>query len=271
MTKYQLLATDMDGTLLRSDKTISQVTIDAIDEAVEKGKVIVFSTGRALIELSDYLDQLKNIRYGILASGSLIYDFSNQQVVKSVGIPHDILDAILDAAKLESIMIQGISERSIDFNRSDLDHIEDFHMEVYKPLYEQHGTFFDDLNTYMRGKDYGKVNFYHATPEGRNRTYERIKHLPLSLAYAEETSLEISPIDVSKGQGLIDLCEYLGIPVSKTIAVGDSDNDLDVLAIAGLSIAVGNANDRVKQEADVIVDDNDHDGVGMAIHSYLLK
>ena len=269
MTDYCLLAADMDGTLLRTDKTLSRETLDAIDQAEAAGNLIVLSTGRALTELGDYSDELEHVRYGILASGALIYDFKEKCPLQRTTIPVDLLDEILTAADLEDVMIQGLGESMIVFKQSDFDHIDHYHMAAYKPMYERMGTFFDDVVSYMRGKAFNKVNLYHTSPESRDRTYARLKHLPLTFAYAEATSLEISPDNVSKGKGLKDLCDYLGVPLEKTIAVGDGNNDLDIFAIAGLAVAVANANDRVKKAADVIVSDNDHDGVKEAIERFL--
>ena len=90
------------------------------------------------------------------------------------------------------------------------------------------------------------------------------------LANAETTSLEISAKNTTKGLGLQKLCEHLGISIDEAIAVGDADNDLDVLKRAGLSVAMGNANDNVKKIADVVVEDCDHDGCVQAIEKYLL-
>lgn len=88
---------------------------------------------------------------------------------------------------------------------------------------------------------------------------------------AEDTSLEISPLGVTKGYGLKKLCKHLNIEVEQSIVVGDADNDLDVLKTAGLAVAMGNANANVKKIADVEVMDNDHDGVAEAIYKYLLE
>ena len=69
---------------------------------------------------------------------------------------------------------------------------------------------------------------------------------------------------------LFRLCEHLGIEIDETIAVGDADNDLNILETAGLAIAVGNANEHVKAVAAVVVNDCDHDGCAEAIDKYLL-
>ena len=66
------------------------------------------------------------------------------------------------------------------------------------------------------------------------------------------------------------MCEFLDIPMEQTIAVGDADNDIDILTAAGLSIAMGNANETVKSICDVVVGDCDHDGCAEAIRRYLL-
>ena len=64
------------------------------------------------------------------------------------------------------------------------------------------------------------------------------------------------------------LCDYLGIPTDETVAVGDADNDLDVLRAAGLAVAMGNANQHVKEVCDVVVADNDHDGIVEVINRF---
>ncbi|WP_243114326.1 MULTISPECIES: HAD hydrolase family protein [Blautia] len=75
-----------------------------------------------------------------------------------------------------------------------------------------------------------------------------------------------------KGIGLSRLCEYLHIPLSQTIVVGDADNDAAALQAAGLPVAMANAKDRIKALADVItMQDNDHDGCAEVIQKYLLS
>lgn len=86
----------------------------------------------------------------------------------------------------------------------------------------------------------------------------------------ETASLEFSPTEANKGTGMLALAELLGVPRKATIAVGDADNDLPMLRDAGLGVAMGNANERVRAAADVVVADNDHGGVAEAIRTYLL-
>ena len=89
--------------------------------------------------------------------------------------------------------------------------------------------------------------------------------------YAEENSLEVSPANVTKGTGLTWLCNHLGFGINKAIDVGDSENDMDAIATAGLGVAMANAIDKVKKIADVVLEnDCDHGGCAEAIEKYLL-
>ncbi|GAA0118044.1 hypothetical protein UT300017_03080 [Clostridium sp. CTA-17] len=102
-----------------------------------------------------------------------------------------------------------------------------------------------------------KLNIYHTSPDSRNNTKQIILEsgLEVEMANSEKNSLEISAKGIDKGIGLEQLCEFLDIPLSKTIVVGDADNDKGAMKKAGLSIAMANTNDDIKNLADVIVSD----------------
>ena len=93
----------------------------------------------------------------------------------------------------------------------------------------------------------------------------------MSLTFGEETSLEITAKNVDKGKGLSELAKYLGINMSQTIGIGDADNDISFLKVVGLPIAMGNANNKVKELCKVITDDNDHDGISKSIYKYCIE
>lgn len=115
-----------------------------------------------------------------------------------------------------------------------------------------------------------KLNLFCASGEIRERLLARMQDWPLTAAFSEKTSLELSPPNVSKASGLIWLCRHLGIPLMRTIIVGDADNDAEALRAAGLSVAMGNALPHIRRLCDVVVADNDHDGCAEAVDRYLL-
>ena len=116
-----------------------------------------------------------------------------------------------------------------------------------------------------------KFNCYCRTPQQRELVRQAIEDLNITFAYSEKKSIEISPKGISKASGLETLCNYIGIPLSRSIVVGDGDNDLEILKAAGLAVAMGNSNPSVLDIADVVVRDNDNGGCAQAIYDYLLN
>lgn len=271
MSKYKLIALDMDGTLLNSNKEISQKTLEMINKAFEAGKEVILSTGRCVAELKPYFDLMPKLRYVNCVSGALVYDLKEDKKIYSNAISVENINKILEIAKKEELLIHILTKDSI-VQRSSYENIEYYGMGVYKPLFKQVATKVDDIYDYYKENPIPveKLNLYHHSQDGRIRSRERLSNMNLTLVNAEAASLEISAIGVSKGTGLIKLCEHIGISIEETIAVGDADNDIAVLKTAGLAVAMGNANDTVKGICDVMVSDCDHDGCAEAIEKYLL-
>jgi hydroxymethylpyrimidine pyrophosphatase-like HAD family hydrolase len=180
--------------------------------------------------------------------------------------------AVAREAAAEGAMIQGM-ERGIGIaQRSDVPHMDRWRMGVYRRLYEETATLVDDMLAELNdpGRSWEKLNVFHLTPESRERGHEMLGGLPVVFAYMEETSLELTPRDVDKGRGLLELCRILGIDPARTIGVGDGENDEPLLRAAGLAVAMGNATPDVAGMADAVVAGNAHDGVAEAIEKFLL-
>ena len=273
MNRYDLIAFDMDGTLLDSNHQITQNSLDAIDAAVDAGKTVILSTGRSLSELKDYRQTLKNVRYFICESGALLVDTLDDSIIHSEQIAPAAVREIIRIASPEKAMIYIASNGQNLATRSYVMRMADFCIGQYQDIFLHTGTLLDDVVASYNKEEFPieKLNLFSATPELREYFVQALSHLPLEMARAEDTSLELSPKNVSKGSGLIKLCECLSIPVERTIAVGDSDNDIEILKTAGLSVAMGNARQHIKELSDVIVADNDHGGCAEAIYKYLLN
>lgn len=273
MNQYQLIALDMDGTLLNSKKEISSGCKEAIEKALAAGKDVVLSTGRCRPELTEFRELIPGLRYVNCTSGAMVYDFQEQRVIYSNTMDIPTVKEIFLLARKEEAMLHILDEKSIE-QTNQLAHIELYGMGPYKELHARTVEAHDDLYGFYMANPWPieKINLYHKSPESRDRTKERIlaAGLPVEMVHAESSSLELTATGVDKGVGLTKLCEALGIPVSASIAVGDADNDLSVLRTAGLAVAMGNALDSVKAVSDVTVADCDHDGCAEAIYKYLL-
>lgn len=267
---YKILALDMDGTLLNSQKKISPKTAAAISELSRRGVYVVTSTGRGVAELADYKDDLKFMHYGITSSGGAVYDFFNKKAVKAHLIPEDVAMEIIDAGISERAMIHILGLTTSLMREDDIKNAADFQMAVYQEMYDRICTRCEDFQKYVHENpdEIIKINLYHRSVDSLNRNFERLKHLDLNFAFAETTALESSPKNISKASGLIELCEFLNVDISETVAVGDAPNDFEVLQTAGLSVAMGNADDEIKKIADFVTDDNDHDGIVKVIEKY---
>ncbi len=267
---YKLLALDMDGTMLNSQKKISPKTAAAISELSKRGVAVVVSTGRGIAELADYKEELKFMHYGITTSGGVVYDFFNKKPVTVHPVPEEIALEIIDAGILENAMIHLLGVHSSIMKEEDIQNAADFQMSVYKDMYNRICKRCNDFKKYIQENpgEVIKVNLYHRTPESRDRNFERLKHLDVTFNNAETTALEGAPKGITKASGLKELCNFLKIDIAETVAVGDAPNDIDILKTAGAAAVMGNASAEIKKLADFITDDNDHDGIVKVIEKY---
>ena len=265
---YKLLALDMDGTVLTSQKKISARTAAAIENLSRRGVHVVVSTGRGYAELNDYRDMLKFMHYGITLCGGLIFDFFRDEPIKIHGLSQENIFRLIDFGLQERAMIHLLTVRESVAREEDIQNMRAFHMEIYREMFDRICTHYDDAKTFTRENEVIKVNLYHRDAESRDRNLARIKALNLSVSFAEAFNLEISPADVTKASGLVELCEFLQIDLAETVAIGDAHNDIEILQTAGVGVAMGNAIDEIKNFADFVTRDNDSDGVADVIEKF---
>lgn len=272
--EYKLIAFDMDGTLLNSNKQISKKTQESITRAVEHNKIVILNTGRNPAELEEFYDILPGVRYLNCISGALVYDLKEKKTLYQKYFDEDVMKQLLEIAVQEDNFIHFLTEKSF-VQKGKVEKMKDYHMEIYQEMYERVTIQKENLVDYYLKNPFPiyKLNLYHQSPESRERTYKRIQEarLDVEMALAEETSLEITCKNINKGNGLKHLCQVLNLPIEQTIVVGDAGNDVEALKVAGLAVVMDNAIGEIKQYGDVVVSDCDHDGCVEAIENYLLK
>lgn len=264
---YKLLALDMDGTLLDSRKQVSPKTQQAIEELAKTGVAVAYCTGRSLPEMRDVRRALPFVRYGSQVSGALTYDFETDTVISATPLSTDICLQLIRAGALENAMVHMHCVHASVTRQVDIDRMHLVRMATYRSMFEEVCTRTDDLEAYVREHEGQvlKINLYHMDTESRERTRRRIQGLPIKLADSERTSLESTAQGISKDKGIERICSRLGIGMDQVVAIGDAPNDTDVLRAAGCAVAMGNATPEIKQLADLVVADNDHDGIAEAI------
>lgn len=270
MSKYKLLAIDMDGTALTSTKKISLRTGQAIDELLKRGVHVVTSTGRGVAELTDYREDFRNMHYGILISGGIVYDFFKHAPIVTHAVDEEIMMHIIDYGLQERAMVHLLTLKHSVAREIDIQHMEEFNMQIYYDMFNRICLRVDDFKQYIREHpgEVAKVNLYHRDRPSRDRNLERLKKFDLSISFTERDNLEASPAGITKASGLIELCKFLNIDLSETVAVGDGHNDTEILQTAGLAVAMSNARDDIKKISDYVTADNDHDGVAEVIEKF---
>ena len=268
---FELIALDIDGTLLDSRKEVSPETLQAVRDVCAAKKTVVFDTGRAVCELTDLFELLPEVRYAVFASGAGIYDAREKQAFALHGVSREDADVIFSLARTKDVMPQIVLADADVIQASHLDRLERFHMGIYRPLYEKTMTLVPDIYAFAAScpDSMLKINLYHSDPEERIRTNARLSSLNIERVYSEVSSLECSARGIDKGSGLLRLCAGLGIPPEQSIACGDADNDIPMLKAAGLGVAMGNAAEHIKTAAGKVVSDLDHGGCAQAIRMLL--
>ncbi len=266
---YPLIVTDFDGTLVRSDKTISDETHCAIAEYKKSGGQFAISTGRMLSSILPIARRMGLTGLVAACQGTLIADIESGELVVDGAMKTD--EALEICRILESM---GLHVHAYEADRF-YSNVDDDLLAYYcgivsekvivktdEPLFE----FLARENICIRKL---VVMVY---PNQRNEIYGRLQKLFGEKYYVTCSApilVEICNPDYTKGTSLEKIAEYYGVPVEKTIAVGDSLNDLPMIERAGLGIAVGNAEPELKEKADVtLMATNDEDAIGVIIREY---
>lgn len=240
-----LLITDLDGTLLPESKVISQTDLKAINDFKQRGGLFTVATGRNIQASEKYLNQLEPNVPVILYNGALIYNSADKEILysncldeKSVNTVRDILEKF-DFIGCEILKSDGIYV--VKNSKEEQEHIE---ICKVNPVF----CSIDD----MKCENWLKVLFA-VPPDKSDELWEYVSSLENSSDFVRSANvyIELLPHNVSKGNALKKLKEI--IPENtKIIAVGDYNNDVEMLEFADIGIAPSNACEEVKKSADFI-------------------
>lgn len=271
----RLLALDMDGTLLDTRGEIRPRVDGALRDAREQGCTIVLATGRRLQSVEPIARRLA-VRYLILLDGGVIYDRARAEALDEWTIERGDLKRGISLARehaLGPILLESpVAGGRILVGPAEADTPE---MATYlgqRPEVER--LAFETLGLQERVVGMIAMGTREAVERaGRGALAERRWSVVVwrpPHGYQADT-LSLSPLGVGKGAAFRRLAEHLAIPRAETMAVGDYENDVSLIAWAGRGIAMGNAVAAVRAAADAIVADNDHDGVAEAIEREILS
>ena len=269
----RLICMDLDGTALGSDKkTFSPRLIAALDAAHAKGIAIAPVTGR---------------QYGLLppavtghpiwedlvvtCNGGQIYRLGTGERLFGLDIEEKALRQLLEIAERFGIPLEFSVDSRLHLTQKSYDAQlprENLHFHV-RTILARSGVIVDSLEPLCR-KPVEKAQFPWIPPELAADVENALRDTAVSAVWASDTSMEITHPNAEKGNGLRNLCRLLKIPAEQTMAIGDSGNDEAMLRAAGLSVAMGNAPDRIRAMAHYVTDTNTNDGAAKAIERFCL-
>ncbi|WP_062106883.1 Cof-type HAD-IIB family hydrolase [Bacillus niameyensis] len=241
---FKLIALDMDGTLLNHQQEISEENQKAIAEAMEKGIHVVLSTGRHLHSTKPYADSMQLASYLVVINGSQIWDPSGN-LLESHPLHEDLIRSIWELCNQHNGRFWAMTAES---------------------------EFRDGFPNEIPGREWLKFGFDLDTHEVREAILTELrKNKQLEISNSSPLNIEVNALGINKANALKKICGLLGITMDEVMAVGDSLNDLAMIQEAGCGVAMGNAQNAVKEAADWVTDTNDADGVAKAIRHWVLN
>lgn len=268
---YKLIAIDMDGTLLKNDKTISVKTKEALKAANNLGVKIVLTSGRPIQGIKNYLDELEltgKDDYVIGLNGALVCKCDDYSIISSNEtlkgkdlkyIYNKVKDLKTyfhaftrneDLVNIESKFSED-EEKRINLKVRVVDFLSDIKDddEILKVVLEEEKDVLDRITTQI--------------PEELFEEYNIIRTVDFMLEFMKK--------GCNKATGIEKLANHLGIKKEEIIAIGDASNDKEMIEYAGLGVAMGNAEDEIKVIANFVTKSNEEDGVAFVIEKFIVN
>lgn len=268
----KLIAIDLDGTLLKDDKTISDKNRETLMKAKEQSVKVVLCTGRPLNSVVGHLETLNLLDegdYAVTFNGGLIQRNDTGEVIAKQLMTQDNLEDIYGLTYDMGLPLDLVVGSSV---------------LTVQPQPENSNSLYYKLNPLLT---YGEINLGESSKlDGINKMVCAVgpklinEHLPkIPKSYHEKYNIvrsgeylfEFLPKSVSKGFGLKMLGEILDIKPEEMMALGDEENDLSMIEFVGLGVAMANGSDVVKNVAQHITVSNEEDGVAVAVEKFVLN
>ena len=270
----KMVGLDMDGTLLTSQKTITDYTKSVLMEAMAQGCYVLLATGRPVSAIPENLLHFPGMKYAVTSNGARIFNVETGECIHECLLPVEkaceTLEILADYDDLQEAFVDGIGYTKKDC----LDEVERYvstpaavsYMRTTRNPVESVPSKIREI-----GRPLDKIQGIFICQEEKNKAEARIRQIPeVVITSALGNNLEVNALGADKGLGLLKLGELLGISREEIMACGDGTNDCSMITAAGVGVAMGNAPDEVKNIADYVTLTNDEDGVAKAIEKFVL-
>lgn len=264
---FKLIASDLDGTLLNSNKEISDYSVKVLKQAQEKGVDFAVCTGRMYGSMEYLMPKLTFSKYSINIMGAEIYNNFTKERIYFRPLEDEHVEKIVRYATDNKVHMNLYIDNVLYTNFDD----------EFRHWYHQETTSLGiviegDLLEFIKGKKLSKILFI-SEPEVAKQHFENMQKMfgdELNICASHPRYVEFSHIDAQKDKTLLVLLDMLNIKKEELIVFGDSGNDVSMLKNTGFSCCVANGWDEAKQVSNLIVESNDNDGVAKTVKRLIL-
>lgn len=267
----KLVAIDIDGTLVNEEKIMTEKVKYAVHEAVDQDIKIVLCTGRPFEGIRPYLDELgfkDENDFVISQNGARIIQNNTEKVIDEQCLKLDELQEILSFVGKFPLQVCALNEDhfyvlsdDITENLKEQSRILNMELEIVTPEHFDHDSCILKVGC-LAEKDVLDHFETHLSKEMREKYY---------IVRSENNFIEFLVRNVNKGTALTRLADHLEIRMSEVAAIGDGENDYEMIEAAGLGIVMDNGRERVKGIANEITLSNEEDGVAHAFEKWILN
>jgi Cof subfamily protein (haloacid dehalogenase superfamily) len=277
----KIISLDLDGTLLDSQKRLSDVNRAALEEAAAKGVLIVPTTGRFFGMMPQAVRDLPFVRYAITINGAQVYDRETDTAIVREEIPLDMALEIMRLLDGYDIIYDCYRSNWGWMTESLQDKAQEYATDAhYVKMVREFRRPVPDLKAHLEATaaegDVQKVMLFARNTPGGDEVTKAIaeavtKRFPSIKATSSTwNNLELNIATAHKGNALKRFAEHLGYTLDNCMALGDGTNDLTMIEAAGLGVAMANAHPLVLAAANHVTVSNDEDGVAKAIREFVL-
>lgn len=283
----KLIAIDLDGTLLSENGAISKANKEAILEVQKQGDIVAISSGRALPDVEAIL-QSAGIECPIMTGNGAVSYYKGQEIQR-YSLPNEVVREVVEILETGGVHYELYTSKGI-YNRrggkellqEEIGQIEEeitgWAGEVLHYYLDHHYDLNEMLSMSSTGTpEIAHLNVYKLLVLSLNT--DKLNGLrqafagreDLSLTSSGSINLELGHPDAGKGSALQFMANYLDIPLENTVAIGDNYNDVTMFEVAGTSIAMGNAEQQLKEMSTHVTKHHNEDGVAYALRTYILQ
>lgn len=272
--KYKLIGLDLDGTTLNSGGQLSCRTQKALREASRKGVHIVIATGRNFSALPDFLRKFDFIEYTVNSNGGEVRDYRTKESIFRSHIDLDGATEVYEFLRKKKHMIEVFVDGRGYIEKADFEDIKrglvsyrtrEYVLKTRTPVDNIFNLFRDNL------KNIENINIFFETDDEKHKMRNELKKLKnISVTSSLPENLEIGGENTSKAAGILFVADKLGVDKRQIMCFGDGLNDLEMISMAGMGVAMENGLCELKRVADYVAPGNDCDGVAQVIERFVL-